>query len=66
MNTSSICHKFDDLQTLLAKINVKLNVTGITKTRLNKSTIRNTNIDLCDYSFEHTPIEENCGGALFY
>ena len=66
MNTSSICHKFDDLQTLLAKINVKLNVTGITKTRLNKSTIRNTNIDLSDYSFEHTPIEENCGGALFY
>ena len=66
MNTSSICRKFYDLQTLLAKINVKLNVTGITKTRLNKTTIRNTNIDLSDYSFEHTPIEANCGGALFY
>ena len=66
MNISSICRNFDDLQTLLAKINVKFNVIGITETRLNKSSIRNTNIDLSGYSFEHTPTEANCGGALLY
>ena len=66
MNISSICRNFDDLQTLLAKINVKFNVIGLTETRLNKSSIRNTNIDLSGYSFEHTPTEANCGGALLY
>ena len=66
MNISSICHNFDDLQTLLAKINLKFNVIGIRETRLNKTSIRNTNIDLSGYSFEHTPTEANCGGALLY
>ena len=66
MNISSICRNFDDLQTLLAKINVSFNVIDITETRLNKSSIRNTNIDLSGYSFEHIPTEANCEGALFY
>ena len=66
MNISSICRNFDDLQTLLAKINVKFNVIGITETRFKKSSIRNTIIDLNGYSFEHTPTEANCGGALLY
>ena len=66
MNILSICRKFDDLQTLLAKINVKFNAIGITETRLNKTSIGNTNIDLSGYSFEHTPTEESCGGALLY
>ena len=52
--------------TLLAKINVKFNVIGITETRFKKSSIRNTNIDLNGYSFEHTPTEANYWGALFY
>ena len=64
MNISSICRNFDDLQTLLARINVTFNVIGITETRLNKSSIRNTNIDLSGYSFEHTPTEANCGSAI--
>ena len=38
----------------------------MTETRLNKSSIRNTNIDLSGYSFEHTPTEANCWGALLY
>ena len=66
MNISSICRNFDDLQTLLARINVTFNVIGITETRLNKSSIRNTNIDLSGYSFEHTPTEANCRGARLY
>ena len=39
MNISSICCNFDDLQTLLAKINVKFNIIDITETRLNKTSI---------------------------
>ena len=66
MNISSICRNFDDLETLLAKIKFKFNVIGITETRFKKSSIRKTNIDLNDYSFEHTPTEANCGGALLY
>ena len=66
MNISSICRNFDDLQTLLAKINVKFNVIGITEARLKKSSIRNANIDLNGYSFEHTLTEANCRGALLY
>ena len=61
MNVSSICRNFDDLETLLAKINVKFNVIGIIEARLKKSSIRNTNVDLNGYSFE-----ANCGGALLY
>ena len=64
MNILSICRNFGDLQTHLAKINVKFNVIDITKTRLNKSSIRNTNIDHGGYSFEHIPTEANCGGAI--
>ena len=66
MNISSICRNLHDIQTLLAKTNVKFNITGITETRLNKTSIRNTNIDLSGYSFEHTPTEANCGGVLLY
>ena len=66
MNISSICRNFDDLQTLLAKINVKFNVIGITEARFKKSSIRNANIDLNGYSFEHTLTEANCRGALLY
>ena len=66
MNISSICRNFDDLQTLFARVNVTFNIIGITETRLNKSSIRNTNIDLSGYSFEHNTTEANCRGALLY
>ena len=46
INISSICRNFDDLETLLAKMNVKFNVIGKTEIRLKKISIRNTNIDL--------------------
>ena len=36
MNVSSLCHNFDDLQTLLTRINIKFNIIGITATRLKK------------------------------
>ena len=36
MNVSFLCHNFDDLQTLLTRINIKFNIIGITATRLKK------------------------------
>ena len=41
---SSICCNFDDLETLLAKINVKFNVIGITETRFKKNLLSETQI----------------------
>ena len=58
MNISSI--------SLLARINIKFNIIGITETRLKKHSIRNINIDLNGYAIEHTPTEASCGGALLY
>ena len=63
---SSLCHNFDQLQTLLARIKVKFNIIGITETRLKNQTVRNTNINLNGYAIEHAPTEANCGGALLY
>ena len=43
-----------------------LNLTLKQKLDSKQSSIRNTNIDPNGYSFEHTPTEANCGGALLY
>ena len=66
MNISSLCHNFDELHTLLARIKVKFNIIGITVTRLKKHTVRNINLNPNGYAIEHTPTEANCGGALIY
>ena len=66
MNISSLCHNFDELHTLLARMKVTFNITGITETRLKKHTVRNININLNGDAIEHTPTEANCGGALLY
>ena len=66
MNISSLCRNLDDLHTLLSEINVKFDIIGITETRLKKNSIRNINIDLKEYTIEHTPTEANCGGTLLY
>ena len=38
MNISFLCHNFDDLYTLLARMNIKFNIIGKTETRLKKIT----------------------------
>lgn len=51
-------------KTLVRKINVI--VIDVEEIKLEKSSIRITNIDLYAYSLEHAPIEANCGGELLY
>ena len=64
MNISSLCHNFDELHTLLARIKVTFIIIGIIETRLKKHTVRNIHLNLNGYAIEHTPTEANCGGIL--
>ena len=66
MNISSLCHTFDELDTLLARMKVQLNIIAMTETRWKKHTVRNINIKLNRYAIKYTSIEANCGGAFLY
>ena len=64
MDISSLCHNFDELHTLLARMKIKFNIISITETRLKKYAVRNININLNGYAVEHTPTKANSGGTL--
>ena len=66
MDISSLSYNFDQLYTLLSETNVSFDVIGITETRLEKQTLRTTNIDIIGYNLEHTPTEASCGETLLY
>ena len=66
MNISSLCHNFDELHTLLARMKAKCNIIGIKENMLKKHTVRNINININGYAIQHTPTEANCSGALLY
>ena len=55
-----------DVHTLLARMNIKLNIIGIIEAKFKKHTVRNVNINLNGYAIEHTPTEANCSSALLY
>ena len=57
---------FDQLYTLLSKINITFDVIRITETQLKKQKLRTTNIDINEYNLEHTLREASCGGTLLY
>ena len=64
MDISSLCHNFDELHTLLARMKIKFNVISITETRLKKYAVRNININLNGYAVEHTPTKASSCGTL--
>ena len=64
MDISSLCHNFDELHTLLARMKIKFNIISITETRLKKHAVRNININLNGYAVEHTPTKANSCGTL--
>ena len=63
---SSLCHSFDELHTLLARMKAKCNIIGIKEAMLKKHTVRNINININGYAIQHTPTEVNCSSALLY
>ena len=64
MNISSLNAHFDELNTILKLLN--FNFIGLTETRLKKNINSTIPIEIEGYSYEHTPTEASCGGALLY
>ena len=66
MNISSLNLHFDELSTMLTLLNFQFDILGLTETRLKKQHGISFPISIDGYSFEHTPTESSCGGALLY
>ena len=61
INSCSLNKNFEELQKLLHSTNIQFDITRITK-----NTSVTQNIELSNYSFEHTPTESSAGGTLLY
>ena len=66
INSCSLNKNFEELQNLLQSTNSQFDVIAITETRIMKNTSVTQNIELSNYSFEHTPTESSAGGTLLY
>ena len=68
INSCSLNKNFEELQNLLQSTNTQFDVIAITEsqTRITKKTSLTQNIELSNYSFEHTPTESSAGGTLPY
>ena len=66
MNISSLNAHFDELTAVLDLLNFNFSFIGLTETRIKKSINITTPLAINGYSFEHTPTESSCGGALLY
>ena len=66
LSISSLTYNFDQLHKLLAGLDIKFNVLGITETRLKLNSMPASTFELEGYIIEHTPTESSCGAALLY
>ena len=66
MNISSLTYNFVQLHTLLAGLNIKFNVLGITETRFKFNSMTISTFELEGHVIEHKPIESSCGGSVLY
>ena len=66
INSCSLNKNFEELQNLLKSANIQFDITAITKTRVTKNISVTQNIELGNYSIEHTPTESFAGGILLY
>ena len=66
LNISSLGRHFDELNALLALLNFKFGIIGITESRFVKGSPPSCNFIIDGYSVEHTPTESSAGGALLY
>ena len=51
---------------MMSLLDFDFNIIGITETRIKNDALPAINIDIEGYSFEQTPTEASCGGALLY
>ena len=66
MNVCSLTKYFDDFNILLSDLNVSFDILAITETRIKKDSSSTINLQLNNYSTEHTPTESSGGGTLLY
>ena len=66
MNVCSLTKYFDDFNILLSDLNVSFDILAITETRIKKDSSSTINLQLNNYSIEHTPTESSAGGTLPY
>ena len=66
MNVCSLTKNFDDFHILLSDLNVNFDILAITETRIKKDSSTPINLQLSNYSIEHTPTESSAGGTLLY
>ena len=66
LNIWFLTYNFDQLQTLLAGLDIKFNVLGITETRLKLKLMGTSTFELESYIIKHTPTELSCGVSLLY
>ena len=56
INVCSLIKKFDDFSVLLSELNVSFEILAITKTRIKKDSSSPINLQLSNYSTEHTQL----------
>ena len=66
MNISSVSYHIDDLNTFIMNCKNKSKVIGISECRIKTDRSPLSNINISNYSYEHTPTELSKGGTLLY
>ena len=66
INSCSLNKNFEELQNILQSTNIHFDVIAITEARIMRNISVTQNIELSNYSFEHTPTESSAGGTLLY
>ena len=65
LNISSLQHHLDELSFLIDKSKTKFSIIGITESCLNKDIARLKNINLQNYSIQHTPGKNTIIGCIY-
>ena len=66
INVCSLTKDFNDFNILLSDLNVSFDILAITETRIKKDSSHTVNLQLSNYSTEHTPAESSAEGTLLY
>ena len=66
INSCSLNKNFEELQNILQSTNIQFDVIAITEARIMRNISVTQNIELSNYSFEHTPTESSAGSTLLY
>ena len=66
VNSCLLNKSFEEFQILLRSENIQFDVIIITENRTTRNMSVVQNIELSNYSFEHTPIKSSAGGTVLY